>query len=458
MSASNLAMMQALMALNPKVSQMVQPVQPNPEDFSSLGEQPMAAPMSFGGRGEAITQALMGPQPPQAQMGPPRPSPAQLDPGMAGPPAPNINQLDRNYRNAAAEYEITQDLRFRGLPGLIEKVVDASKEPKARKALLDAQDQLRQEQTNLSETGIRKRANTVYKAIKSATKDEDMANAFADMSMSDPAIATNLFKEITNNLFKSDDLTDKGKQIGERKRYLAANPEDFDNLSDADKDWWIATGTDRSKEGITTSYNIPAGYSPDDPNNPSAGIHATPGGGPWQEEQENKQTAKVAWRNQMDEVNNVLDVAYDAMDLVSPTSTGLIGPLMAQIGGTDAKDLKEMASTLKANTAFKALFEMRQASKTGGALGNVSNQEIKLLHDSWRSLNQGQSPAQLRKNVQAMITKFERAKYALENNDYFKTIPTEKAYKMVDEHIARLKKETRDDETIPGLPAGFEIE
>ena len=455
MSSSNLAMMQALMALNPKVSQMVQSTQPDPEPFVSPGQQAMAAPMQFGGQ-NSITQALMQPQG-QPQMGPPAPSPATLDPGMAGPPAPDINQLQRNAQNAGAEYEITQDLRFRGLPGLIEKIVDAIKEPKARKALLDAQQDLQQEQTNLSETAVRKRANTVYKAIKTATKDEDMANAFADMSMSDPAVATNVFKEITTKLFKEDDMTDKGKQIGERKRYMAANPEGFDTLSESDKDWWIATGTDRSKEGITTSYNIPANWAPDDPNNPNAGIHAIPGSKPWLDQIETEQDAKVAWRNQIAEVSNVLDVAYDAMQLVGPTSTGLIGPLMAKIGGTDAADLQEMSSTLKANTAFKALFEMRQASKTGGALGNVSNQEIKLLHDSWRSLGQNQSPAQLRKNMQAMIEKFERAKFSLENDDYFRTIPAKDARNLIDDYIKSINV-SGEEQTIPGLPPGFELD
>ena len=130
---------------------------------------------------------------------------------------------------------------------------------------------------------------------------------------------------------------------------------------------------------------------------------------------------------------------------------------MAKIGGTDAADLEEMSSTLKANTAFKALFEMRQASKTGGALGNVSNQEIKLLHDSWRSLGQNQSPAQLRKNMQAMIEKFERAKFSLENDDYFRTIPAKDARNLIDDYIKSINV-SGEEQTIPGLPPGFEID
>jgi hypothetical protein len=53
---------------------------------------------------------------------------------------------------------------------------------------------------------------------------------------------------------------------------------------------------------------------------------------------------------------------------------------------------------MKANLAFDKLQAMRNASKTGGALGNVSNEELALLSSTVASLNIG-DPKVLRENI-----------------------------------------------------------
>ena len=58
-------------------------------------------------------------------------------------------------------------------------------------------------------------------------------------------------------------------------------------------------------------------------------------------------------------------------------------------------------STLKANIAFGELTAMREASKTGGALGQVSDREGKLLQDALGALDMAQSP----ENVIAQLNK-----------------------------------------------------
>ena len=52
---------------------------------------------------------------------------------------------------------------------------------------------------------------------------------------------------------------------------------------------------------------------------------------------------------------------------------------MKYIGGTPARDLEKVLDVVRANIGFGKLSEMRQMSKTGGALGNISNIEIHLL-------------------------------------------------------------------------------
>lgn len=65
-------------------------------------------------------------------------------------------------------------------------------------------------------------------------------------------------------------------------------------------------------------------------------------------------------------------------------------------------DLEGAISTIKANVAFDRLQKMRDESKTGGALGNVSNIELSLLESSIASLDPNLSPEILRQNLQAV--------------------------------------------------------
>lgn len=89
--------------------------------------------------------------------------------------------------------------------------------------------------------------------------------------------------------------------------------------------------------------------------------------------------------------NDVLD---EAIDMVSPYSAG-VGSLTAVIPATPARNLAAKLNTVKADSAFGALQKMRDNSKTGGALGQVSERELALLESSQAPLDQAQSPQQL---------------------------------------------------------------
>jgi hypothetical protein len=55
--------------------------------------------------------------------------------------------------------------------------------------------------------------------------------------------------------------------------------------------------------------------------------------------------------------------------------------------------------TLKANLGFDRLQQMREASPTGGALGQVAVQELEALQASVGSLEVGQSQSELKRNL-----------------------------------------------------------
>ena len=63
---------------------------------------------------------------------------------------------------------------------------------------------------------------------------------------------------------------------------------------------------------------------------------------------------------------------------------------------TDARNLQAKLETVKANLGFDRLQQMRDNSPTGGALGAVAVQELTALQSTVASLDQLQSPPQLR--------------------------------------------------------------
>ena len=77
----------------------------------------------------------------------------------------------------------------------------------------------------------------------------------------------------------------------------------------------------------------------------------------------------------------------------------LLRPLMAHVPGTGPYDLEKRMDSLKANIGFDRLQSMRDASPTGGALGQVSDKENQLLQASLASMDIGQSADQLRANL-----------------------------------------------------------
>lgn len=100
--------------------------------------------------------------------------------------------------------------------------------------------------------------------------------------------------------------------------------------------------------------------------------------------------------NQVERVINKVD---EALGNVGFWTSGLGAESMAFVGGTDARDLSADLETIKANLGFAELQAMRDASPTGGALGQVAVQELQALQSTIASLDQGQSAGQLKNGL-----------------------------------------------------------
>ncbi len=107
-------------------------------------------------------------------------------------------------------------------------------------------------------------------------------------------------------------------------------------------------------------------------------------------------------------------ILADDQNSFIPTTAGLTGFLGNIVGGSPGANLKSKIATIKSNLAFDRLQAMRDASKTGGALGAVSQEELKLLESSVASLERSQSAEQLAENLQTVYDHYNRFIEALE--------------------------------------------
>lgn len=118
------------------------------------------------------------------------------------------------------------------------------------------------------------------------------------------------------------------------------------------------------------------------------------------QEKQDKQAASA--KMQIASADRVIAEVQEANKMVSGFTAGA-GGLLSSIPVTGAKDLASKLTTIKANLGFDRLQQMRDASPTGGALGQVAVQELIALQSTIASLDQQQSPAQLK----AALTKIE---------------------------------------------------
>lgn len=125
---------------------------------------------------------------------------------------------------------------------------------------------------------------------------------------------------------------------------------------------------------------------------------------------------------QMQTAQRVIDSVDSIMNQVNWTTTGLVGGLTSIIAGSPAYDLKAAIKQLQANIGFNELQSMRNASPTGGALGQVSERELDLLSSVLGNLDISQSTNQLRTKLGEIKTHFDNWKMTLDgvnpdNND-----------------------------------------
>lgn len=160
------------------------------------------------------------------------------------------------------------------------------------------------------------------------------------------------------------------------------------------------------------------------------------------------------------EAHNTLTSATQNLDALAehagrilndPALWRITGPVgtFPDVPGSAAADLRASLSTLEAKSAFNVLQSLRDASKTGGALGNVSNFEIDLLKNALAAIKTSQSPRQFRESLQEIINYTQRSKGRL-------TRTFEESFGDVFERVPRDSPKFTEGQTATG-PGGRKI-
>lgn len=136
---------------------------------------------------------------------------------------------------------------------------------------------------------------------------------------------------------------------------------------------------------------------------------AVPGSPAWIEAQQAEekagqrdvQTARTA-NIVLDDINRARDIVMN--DSIINPSVGFGSGLARNIEGSNATNLYELTQTIRGNIGFDRLQQMRDSSPTGGALGQVTEQELATLQAVLGSLAQSQSEDQFLYNLDRLET------------------------------------------------------
>jgi len=202
--------------------------------------------------------------------------------------------------------------------------------------------------------------------------------------------------------YKAPIMLDRGGQTDALSPYLQPGASFPKTMTFADKTAQGQLGVSQANLGLARQRlafdqaqggnKAPAGYrfTAD-----GRSLEAIPGGpadikaGELGAKTEAKRTAQIS------QANDVLETVREAKKMVGFNTAG-VGGYAAKLPATEARDLSGKLETIKANLGFDRLQQMRDQSPTGGALGAVAVQELTSLQSTIASLDQMQTPGQVK--------------------------------------------------------------
>lgn len=200
-------------------------------------------------------------------------------------------------------------------------------------------------------------------------------------------------------------------------------------------------------EGVIKPSKPPPGYR----GTADGNMEAIPGGPADIKQNEKRQSdfASLQYLEQkLDDLSTQANILKNHPGL--PGITGVRG-MIPNVPGTKAADAEAERTTLLAKTAFATLQDMRNASKTGGALGAIAVQELVMLQNAVVALERSQGTDQFKTNLGRLQAQTEKTRTRIREayNDHWNR-SGEAARQGAGQGPARV----RDDSDYARLPSG----
>ena len=179
-----------------------------------------------------------------------------------------------------------------------------------------------------------------------------------------------------------------------------------------------AIGGGGTSVNIENMGNIPAGWQlVEDPQTGAKSMQPIPGGPAEREIKAQEAAAAAASQAETQRVQQAdtgqgikastvgrsVDRLVGMMDkggIFNLPEAGIIGSALGGLGvNQEAVTFKNELAAIQSAVAFDTLQKMREASKTGGALGAVSERELDLLISAYGGIQQSSDPATLKENL-----------------------------------------------------------
>lgn len=177
------------------------------------------------------------------------------------------------------------------------------------------------------------------------------------------------------------------------------------------KEWkQIAKSAIDKPEGPDKGPAAPAGFR----FTPDGNLQAIPGGPADTKAGDKAEALQKREAGALARADMVLGNVREAIKESGVTTAGPLGAIGRNIPGTGAYNLNKKLDAIRSNIGFAELQAMREASPTGGALGQVAVQELNMLQSVLGSLDTAQSPAQLEKNLYAIEKHYTKWKQAVQ--------------------------------------------
>lgn len=159
------------------------------------------------------------------------------------------------------------------------------------------------------------------------------------------------------------------------------------------------------------------------------------------------------------DIEDVENLLKDTEGLTAITG-GVYGAYAPNISAA-ANRAQALLDKIKAGAGFTALQEMRDASPTGGALGNVSNTEGQKLEDSVATFSQRQSLRDFQNGLKQYLIDLKTAKENVQSTfdetySYRGEAPSVDIIESASERRKRIREETMP-QTSPALPPGVTV-